>query len=89
MRSEVISTKYSILIGGCKPGAPQHRLGPHKLEFCSAPWPEFGLLIGQSSGAGTWCSYSGSQSEAELSPRGRKQLMRIQIEADSLLNDKP
>ena len=44
--------RSSLLIGGCKPGAARHRLGPHKLEFL--------LLIGQSTGAGTRCSYPGT-----------------------------
>ena len=71
IRNEVISTRYSIPIGGCKPGTARSRLGPHQAEFRSAPWPEFWLLIGHSTGAGTRCAYPRSQSEAELTPHGR------------------
>ena len=39
IRSEVISTKYNIPIGGCKSGTARHRLGPHQQEFRSVLWP--------------------------------------------------
>ena len=49
------------LMDASQPGTTLRR---HQSEFRSAPRPEFWLLIGQSTGAGTGCPYPGSQSES-------------------------
>ena len=45
----------------------------HQSEFHSTPLLEFWLLIGQSTGAGTQCPYTASQSKAELN-QGRRNI---------------